>query len=69
MVTLMGKLVKGGAATAVSPEGDIRLVFDLDRSWIVSTTSSNKNLISCSRILDRGSTTYPLRSHSQRTQV
>lgn len=69
MVTLMGKLVKGGAAIAVSPEGDIRLVFNLDRSWIVSTTSTNKDLMSCSRILDRGPTTYPLRSHSQRTQV
>jgi hypothetical protein len=44
-----GETASGGAATAISPEGDIKLVFKLDKSWIVSpfppftSESSNQN--------------------------
>jgi hypothetical protein len=32
--------VKGGAATAISADGDIKVVFKLDKAWIVSTIFS-----------------------------
>jgi hypothetical protein len=28
-------IASGGAATAISPEGDVKLVLKLDKSWIV----------------------------------
>jgi hypothetical protein len=45
-----GETASGGAATAISPEGDLKLVFKLDKSWIVSPfppfTSQSTNGIS-----------------------
>jgi hypothetical protein len=44
-----GQIANGGAATVISPEGDVRLVFKLDKSWIVrpsspfTSQSSNQN--------------------------
>jgi hypothetical protein len=32
-------IASGGAATAISPDGDIKLVLKLDKSWIVSSNS------------------------------
>jgi hypothetical protein len=44
-----GETASGGAATAMSPEGDLKLIFKLDKSWIVrpsspfTSQSSNQN--------------------------
>jgi hypothetical protein len=34
-----GETASGGAATAISPEGDLKLIFKLDKSWIVRSSS------------------------------
>jgi hypothetical protein len=63
-----GWAVKGGAATTISSEGDIRLVFKLDYSWIVSshlsfTTKSQTDSIA------RCKQASALQSHSRRYQI
>jgi hypothetical protein len=44
MSDIKGMPVKGGAATTISSDGDIRMVIHLDKSWLVSLFLFSSNV-------------------------